>query len=120
MTEDVRAIPERFEASAEVGVRITWEDGHVSHWDLATIRGACGCATCHELRKEGKPVYMGAADALEVADAELVGSYGVNIHWSDGHRTGIYRWEDLRGGCPCDECRTQRRIDGRPNPLDRE
>lgn len=111
---------ERFEASSEVGIRITWADGHVSRFDLAAIRGACGCATCHELRREGRPVFIGSADALDVAGAELVGAYGVNLHWSDGHRTGIYRWEDLRAGCPCDECRTNRRIEGRANPLDRD
>jgi len=118
MTEELW-LAEKIEASQEVGIRITWEDAHISHWDLATIRGACGCATCHELRAEGKPVYLKDAGELDVLDAELVGSYGVNFHWNDGHRTGIYRWEDLRGGCPCDECRTQRRVDGRPNPLDR-
>ena len=112
-------VPDRIEASAEVGVRITWADGHVSHFDLATVRGACGCATCHELRKESKPVYIAASDSLEVLDAELVGSYGVSFHWSDGHRTGIYRFEDLRGGCPCDECRTVSRVDGVANPMDR-
>ncbi len=113
------AEPDKIEASSEVGVRITWSDGHVSHWDLATIRGACGCATCHELRNEGRPVYLDRSGELEVLDAELVGSYGISFKWSDGHSTGIYRWEDLRAGCPCDECRTQRRIDGRSNPLDR-
>jgi DUF971 family protein len=117
--EDPRYIPAKVEASAAVGVRITWEDDHVSHWDLATMRGACGCATCHELRTAGKPVYMGSADSLDVKDAELVGGYGVSFHWSDGHRTGIYRWQDLRDGCPCDECRTTRRVEGHPNPLDR-
>jgi len=115
----VSAEPERIEASKEVGFRITWEDGHVSHWDLATIRGACGCATCHELRADGKPVYIARSGDLEVEAAELVGAYGLNVHWSDGHRTGIYRFEDLRAGCPCDECRTNRRIEGRANPLDR-
>lgn len=119
MTEDLRYIPERVEASADVGVRITWEDGHVSLWDLASIRGACGCAMCHELRSAGRPVYLGDSGALDVLEAELVGSYGISFHWSDGHRTGIYRWEDLRNGCPCDECRTLRRSEGRHNPLDR-
>jgi DUF971 family protein len=119
VTEDDRQIAERVEASRDVGVHITWADGHQSHWDLARIRGACGCAVCHELRAQGRPVYMGTSDALDVLDAELVGSYGVTFHWSDGHRTGIYRWEDLRNGCGCDECRTTRRVDGLPNPLDR-
>ena len=117
---DPEHFADKIEANKDVGVRITWEDGHVSHWDLAYIRGACGCATCHELRKEGKPVYMASSEVLDVLDAELVGSYGISFHWSDHHRTGIYRWEDLRIGCPCDECRTNRRVEGISNPLDRE
>lgn len=117
--QDERWLAERVEASADVGVRITWEDGHVSHWDLASLRGACGCASCHELRKQNKPVYLATSGDLDVIEAELVGSYGITFHWSDGHRTGIYRWEDLRGGCPCDECRTERWVEGRANPLDR-
>lgn len=112
--------PEKIEASAEVGLRITWADGHVSHWDLATIRGACGCAVCNELRHAGRPVFLAGAGELEVQHAELVGSYGITFHWSDGHGTGIYQWEDLRDSCPCDECRTTRRIEGRSNPLDRD
>ncbi|MGH2760261.1 MAG: DUF971 domain-containing protein [Actinomycetota bacterium] len=119
MTEEVAFEAEKVEASADVGVRISWADGHVSHWDLAAIRGACGCATCHELRYAGRPVYLGGADSLDVGDAELVGAYGITFHWSDGHSTGIYSWEDLRNGCPCDECRTARRVEGRANPLDR-
>ena len=119
MSEAISTEPDRIEASADVGVRITWSDGHASQWDLATIRGACGCATCHELRKAGRPVFLGDAGQLDVVDAELAGSYGIKFHWSDGHSTGIYSWEDLRGGCPCDECRTTRRIEGRSNPLDR-
>lgn len=120
MTDEAAFEAERVEASGDVGVRITWADQHVSHWDLATIRGACGCATCHELRHAGRPVYLGSADSLDVRDAELVGAYGITFHWSDGHSTGIYSWEDLRNGCPCDECRTARRVEGRANPLDRD
>jgi DUF971 family protein len=117
--DDDATFAEKVEASAKVGVRITWGDGHVSHWDLASLRAACGCATCNEMRQHNRPVYLATSGDLDVLNAELVGSYGVTFHWSDGHRTGIYRWEDLRAGCPCDDCRTQRRVDGRANPLDR-
>lgn len=116
----MNAFPEKVEANADVGIRITWEDGHVSQFDLAYVRGACGCATCHELRRENKPVFIAASDSLDVLSADLVGGYGVSFQWTDGHNTGIYRWEDLRAGCPCDECRTQRRVEGLPNPLDRQ
>ena len=28
--------------------------------------------------------------------AELVGAWGIQIHWNDGHETGIYAWSMLR------------------------
>ena len=28
--------------------------------------------------------------------AELVGAWGLQIHWNDGHETGIYAWSMLR------------------------
>ncbi|MEE9472964.1 MAG: gamma-butyrobetaine hydroxylase-like domain-containing protein, partial [Acidimicrobiia bacterium] len=30
--------------------------------------------------------------------------YAVSIHWSDGHASGIYRFEFLRQICPCEQC----------------
>jgi ATP-binding protein involved in chromosome partitioning len=33
---------------------------------------------------------------LSVSDMHLVGNYGVGIHFSDGHTTGIFRFRDLR------------------------
>jgi DUF971 family protein len=29
---------------------------------------------------------------------QLVGTYGLKIVWSDGHSTGIYTFDALRGG----------------------
>jgi DUF971 family protein len=28
--------------------------------------------------------------------AQQVGNYALQIHWGDGHQTGIYTWEKLR------------------------
>jgi DUF971 family protein len=115
----------RYEAerveSVESGLVIEWADRHQSLFELLALRQACGCATCGELRGAGSPVapVPGAPPKLQLLDASLVGSYGVSFTWNDGHSTGIYTWEDLRDGCPCDECRTQRRMEGRMNPLDR-
>jgi len=41
---------------------------------------------------------------LHPVRAELVGRYAVQIHWSDGHATGIYTFSYLRNLCPCPEC----------------
>jgi DUF971 family protein len=32
---------------------------------------------------------------ISVKDMNLAGNYGVGIHFSDGHTTGIYRFRDL-------------------------
>jgi prepilin-type processing-associated H-X9-DG protein len=32
----------------------------------------------------------------ELADISLVGAYGLNAVWADGHSTGIYTYERLR------------------------
>ena len=33
---------------------------------------------------------------LTIADMHLVGNYGVGVHFSDGHTTGIYRFRELK------------------------
>lgn len=121
MDEEPRYEPEKIEAASDTGLRITWADGHVSAWDLPYIRLRCSCAHCNELRRVGEPAWPrpGGPEELDVVDAELVGSYGITFFWSDGHQAGVYRWDDLREGCPCAECSTARRSEGRANPLDR-
>lgn len=118
--DDATYEPEKIEANADVGLRITWADGHVSRWDLSTIRRWCRCAECNELRRAGRAVgpAPGYGDELDVRDAELVGAYGITFSWTDGHATGVYHWEALRGGCPCEACATAREEEGKPNPLE--
>ena len=63
------------------------------------LRRACPCATC-----KGEAGYAGrfATDPElhpgeeELADISLVGAYGLNAVWADGHSTGIYTFDQLR------------------------
>jgi len=63
------------------------------------LRRACPCAACR-----GEPGFAGrfAADPElrpgedELADIKLVGAYGLNAVWGDGHDTGIFTFEHLR------------------------
>jgi DUF971 family protein len=43
----------------------------------------------------------GPVVALEI---QPVGNYAISIRWSDGHSTGIYRFDYLRQVCPCARC----------------
>ena len=50
------------------------------------------------------PPILGPDGPLKPKRAELVGHYALQIFWSDGHSTGIYTFEYLRGLCPCPYC----------------
>ncbi len=47
--------------------------------------------------------------SVEPLTIEPVGRYGLSFHWSDGHATGIYRFDFLRQICPCSECVAERK-----------
>jgi DUF971 family protein len=49
---------------------------------------------------------------LKMLNIEEVGSYAIRIEWNDGHNTGIYSFDHLRGICPCEECRRKAEITG--------
>jgi DUF971 family protein len=80
------------------GLTVTWADGTRSHFGLEELRVNCPCAECRGRREQGEPVWPrpGLPVPLEATDAELVGAWGISIHWNDRHETGIYAWGMLR------------------------
>jgi DUF971 family protein len=95
---DVR--PTRFDyEERNRSLLIEWSDGAVHHIPFDVLRRACPCAAC-----KGEFGYRGrfASDPElhpgedELADISLVGAYGLNAVWADGHNTGIYTYERLR------------------------
>ena len=77
---------------------ITWADGAVSLIDVRALRLACGCAHCID-EWSGRPLLDASSVAEDVAPIGIqpVGRYAIQIQWSDGHDTGIYPFERLRG-----------------------
>jgi len=75
-------------------VTITFDDGRVHAFTLDELRSNCPCATCRAARDAGRDPAPGSA-TIEIADASLVGAWGISFSWSDGHATGIYPWESL-------------------------
>ncbi|MEZ6188110.1 MAG: DUF971 domain-containing protein [Planctomycetota bacterium] len=76
---------------------VGWEGGARSEVPYRALRLACRCATCID-ELTGRPLLDPATvpEDVGVQDVEQVGLYGVRIHWTDGHRTGIYTWERVR------------------------
>ncbi|HEU5319762.1 MAG TPA: DUF971 domain-containing protein, partial [Methylomirabilota bacterium] len=66
---------------------------------------ACACALCEDEWTGRRRVEAAAIPAdIRCIKVQPVGRYGVQIHWSDGHSTGIYTFERLRGLCGCEQC----------------
>jgi len=112
--------PEHIAISKSKGIQIDWKDGHHSQYSLAYLRDECPCAGCtgaHGTPPEKTNYSQPAAaapfpmfqPALKMNEVEAVGAYAVRIHWSDGHKAGIYSWEHLRRICPCEECKALRK-----------
>ncbi len=95
---EVRRAPERR------ALRLAWSDGHAADFAWDDLRGWCPCAMCqgHSVVKMVFHPPPGPVEPVEIAP---VGNYGISIAWSDGHSTGIYRFEFLREICPCADCR---------------
>lgn len=110
---DAEIRPLEIDVQRDRQLAIRWSDGHVSVYPLASLRGACPCATCRAEREQPRPrgalrVLPAAFDAVGatiVETAELVGAYGVRLRWKDGHDTGIFDYRLLRSLCPCELCR---------------
>ena len=68
------------------------------------LRDACPCAGCIE-EGTGRKILDTATIPADIRALEIrpVGSYAVQIHWSDGHGSGIYSWETLRQVSGIDE-----------------
>jgi DUF971 family protein len=90
--------PDDVELDRAEGLTVRWPDGTVARFGLEELRVNCPCAECRGLREQHRPVWPkpGAPLPLRAVGAELVGGWGVTVHWNDGHTTGIYSWGLLR------------------------
>lgn len=75
-------------------LRLTWGNGRIATFSLDTLRDQCPCAQCRGLRTQGRTIHdpATATRPLEAVSAELVGNWGIQIRWNDGHDTGIFAW----------------------------
>jgi DUF971 family protein len=101
---------------------VEWSDGHQSAYPYQYLRDRCPCATCtgaHGPSKHAAPpgaLPLITSKRLRPDRAELVGRYAFQIFWNDGHSSGIYTFDYLRGLCPCAECATGREAMTEENP----
>src|SRR5262245_18974255 len=86
-------------------VRITWHDGHVGEYDQEYLRCYCPCALC---QGHGTQLKFISVPGAILESIRGVGNYAIELHWHDGHSTGIFTFDYLRSLCPCSDCETLR------------
>lgn len=84
-------------------LRLTWNDGHAAEYEYDYLRAWCPCAGCQG-HSNIKIRYIPAPAPVTAVSIQPVGNYAISIAWSDGHATGIYRYDFLREICPCPSC----------------
>ena len=78
-------------------VRIVWDEGDEDTWTARDLRCRCTCAYCQSETTGERLLDPASVPAdLTITDMSLVGNYGLSVHFSDGHTTGIYRFRELQ------------------------
>jgi DUF971 family protein len=88
--------PQSIEINDRNEFLVAWP-GVLSVIPALRLRDACPCAGCVE-EGTGRKILDTASIPRDVRALEVrpVGSYAIQISWSDGHSSGIYSWDTLR------------------------
>lgn len=79
---------------------LAFDDGFEAYLPLPMLRRACPCAAC-----QGEPDALGRVvrphveygpNSFELRKFHPVGGYALQLHWADGHSSGIYTHDYLR------------------------
>jgi len=96
--QGARTAPVGFRKSDQRTLSILWQDGRKDNIDVRDLRLACLCAVCvHEMT--GKKMLDPGTVRSDVSPRSInsVGNYAINVTFNDGHSSGIYSFEHLRG-----------------------
>jgi DUF971 family protein len=106
VSASAREVPARLALDVRAGrLTVTWHDGHESAYDAAYLRFICPCAGCRgHAPGQVEPPTWDQVKGVRILDATQVGAYALQFSFDDGHATGIYAYDRLRGACPCPAC----------------
>lgn len=90
--------PDKIQLKDKNKLFIAWPDGSESYIRLANLRRACPCAICNADRETQGPNYIPLYndDEISIVNIKVIGYYGINVVWKDGHNTGIYEFSQLK------------------------
>ena len=88
--------PVEITRAGEHDIKIRWKDATETVYPARFLRMECPCAVCvDELTGIQRLQEAMVPKDVHPAGIDPVGRYAIQIHWSDGHNTGIYTWERL-------------------------
>ena len=77
-------------------LEIDWDNDQRSKFEFQKLRFECPCAYCRDEFTGRRLIQRQNIDpGIKPLKAQLTGAYGLKIHWSDRHQTGIYSWDYL-------------------------
>ena len=83
---------------AEQVLEVTWPDHRVDRLPYHLLRGECPCASCrNEWTGERILNPSSIRPDLKLVGMENIGTYAIQLAWNDGHSSGLFAWEVLRG-----------------------
>ncbi len=78
-------------------VRFIWDDNSEDVYGARELRLRCACAYCQsEATGERLLDPSTVPEDIIIKDMNLMGNYGIGVHFSDGHTTGIFRFRELQ------------------------
>jgi len=90
------APPESIEINDRNEFLVAWQ-GTLAVIPSLRLRDDCPCAECIEEGTGRKLLETESIPAdIRALEVKPVGSYAIQIRWSDGHGSGIYSWDTLR------------------------
>ena len=79
---------------------IQWENKQTTIILYTTLRKACPCAVCSGEKDALGNLFGGTLikpdNKITILKYQLVGHYGLQFFWSDGHKDGIYTFNFLK------------------------
>lgn len=89
-------VPVNAALEGEHSLVLTWSDGRVLWYGLDELRADCPCAPCNPEPGSPHPPRT-AFSGIRLTNLSEMGSYALQLSFSDGHSTGIYTFERLLG-----------------------
>jgi ATP-binding protein involved in chromosome partitioning len=89
--------PDQIELRKNGDLVVTWADARVSNYNAYSLRINCPCASCID-EDSGRRTLDPKRVPLDIRieSFEMIGRYAVALHFSDGHRTGLYAFKLLQ------------------------